>query len=55
MIQSDALSWQPDHGIEGQMEEEETIMLWKRYYKKDLQVWRMIWKIGKSKKLMEKR
>ena len=27
MIQSDALSWQPDHGIEGQLEEEETIML----------------------------
>ena len=27
MIQSDALSQQPDHGIEGQLEEEETIML----------------------------
>ena len=27
MIQSDALSWWPDHGIEGQLEEEEMIML----------------------------
>ena len=27
MIQSDALSWRPDHGIEGQLEEEEMIML----------------------------
>ena len=27
MIQSDALSQRPDHGIEGQLEEEETIML----------------------------
>ena len=27
MIQSDALSQQPDHGIEGQLEEEEAIML----------------------------
>ena len=27
MIQSNALSWQPDHGIEGQLEEKETIML----------------------------
>ena len=27
MIQSDALSRQPDHGIEGQLEEEETVML----------------------------
>ena len=27
MIQSNALSWQPNHGIEGQLEEEEVIML----------------------------
>ena len=27
MIQSNALSWQPDYGIKGQLEEEETIML----------------------------
>ena len=27
MIQSDALSWWPNHGIEGQLEEEEVIML----------------------------
>ena len=27
MIQSDALSGQPDHGIEGQLEGEDTIML----------------------------
>ena len=27
MIQSDALSWRPDHKIDGQMEEEEMIML----------------------------
>ena len=27
MIQSNALPQQPDHGIEGQLEEEETIML----------------------------
>ena len=29
MIQSDALSRQPDHGIEGQLEEEDKIMLTK--------------------------
>ena len=32
MIQSDALSQQPDHGIEGQLEEEETIMLPKNMF-----------------------
>ena len=32
MIQSDALSRRPDHGIEGQLEEEETIMLPKNMF-----------------------